>query len=110
MASTEKYLGTAQSAVTYVRCKKAAIDNTAGNIPSITFFEEKLTKVENQPVKTEELGSIIEYFTNDNINTQIPLVHPDTMQSLGKSMTYMEINIAIRSLYYYLATIRDSQP
>lgn len=103
----ETYVGKTLEASKYKRCKHVEIDNKLGTLPTITFSEEEVVRVEGLLPIQNACGSITEQLTSDNMNTSFPLLHPDTLQPLGGTMTYTDVSIAIRSLYAFLAARRD---
>lgn len=103
----EKYIGTTYTATKYTRCKYVSISNPLGQNPLIEFQEELVTKVDNGESIREPMGSISEELTQANANTSFPLVDPETLQPLGQTMTYLEVNVIIRSLYAFMAARRD---
>ena len=104
------YKPSSASATSYVRAKEIILNNGLGN-KSVTISEEKLTTLDDgevirQPHRNKRCRESI---TNADMGKTIPLVNPETGESLGAEMTYAEFYTAVYSLYMKMALKRDAE-
>jgi hypothetical protein len=102
------YLESQVSGTKYRRCRMVLIQNEKNQVPSMEGVEEEIVDIGGKILKTN-VGSVRDVLTADTMGTSFPLVHPDTLDPLGATMTYMELSIAIQSWYHFVAERRDAE-
>lgn len=85
------------------RASDVHIRNNYGTTPTITFTEERITKLENHIV-SQQTSVLTEAFDQAK---EIELINPSTGELIGISVTHMELYIMLHSLYIQLAKKRD---
>ena len=88
---------------TYQRARLVEIHNQLGVPPHIAFIEEAVTIIPDRTIRTD-VGQISTPYSPSAL---IPLINPETGESLGAEMTHQQIMVAIYSLYFQLVTARD---
>lgn len=97
---------------TFIRANLITVDNPNGQDPQITFVEEKIQRETGQP--DVNLGPvnidnpITKTMTTANASTSFDLMNPVDGTSLGTTATYAELQVMLHSLFFHLATERDS--
>lgn len=105
------YNETPVSGQEWQRARLVQVNNEYEGNKSVTFVEEKILNLSDGRLIHSEAGQITEPFSEANANTAFPLVDPSTNQPIGQNMTYGAVYVALYSLYFYLAQIRDeAQP
>lgn len=93
----------------YTRACSVEMLYPVGVIPEVTFQEERIRQIDDNPPKAiEYLGSLKERLTPENANTKFNLLEVDTNVVLGQ-MTYEEVYGVLYSLYLHLANERDNK-
>lgn len=98
------YRQTEGTATTWRRSSQVQILNPWGGIPSIRFSEEDVANVNGQDIKMPLMFSVNAEFHSA---AEIPLINPETGESLGKSATHEDLYVLLHSLYIQLAARRD---
>jgi hypothetical protein len=91
------------SGTQWQRCNAIHIQNTYGQLPSITMQEEQITIVGDQTFQRSVGGLNIAFDPSE----EIQLLNPADGSPLGASMTQAQIHVAIWSLYMAKAAARD---
>lgn len=89
----------------YRRAKYVNINNSKGQVPQISFEEERITVLDDGKSFSESVGSLSTAFDATSI---IPLLDPETGEDTGNTMTQAEVFQALYSLYFKLAAERDN--
>ncbi len=101
------YIETTVTGTKYRRCRAIYINNPVGQPPVVEFIEQDVI-ITDDDTMTKEKGSIREMVTLDNMNTEFPVVNPDTLEPIpGMTATYAQVIGLMRSAYVYLAKRRD---
>ena len=100
------YKETSAEGTTYTRARTVVLNNNL-NYKGIEFVEEKVTSLENGEVIQRGAGSVNEVFNADTIDTEFPLLNPETGEPVGSSIKYGEVYAIMFSLYMSLAVKRD---
>lgn len=98
------YRETAASGTQWQRCAAIVITNPYGGTPSIRMDEETIAMMGGEKF-IKSVGCIESQFNPAEI---IPLINPETGEALGQTMTFMEMYVALHSLYLAKATARDA--
>lgn len=85
--------------ISYTRSGSILVRNPLNGIPSIHFQREKIVDLGEDGITTSTLPEISADFTDPS--TTIPLVHPETGESLGKG-SYGQLQVLLYSLYISL--------
>ena len=99
---------------TYDRSDQVTIYNPLNGIPSIHYKEEevRVSQIDDGPTEVassgRKQGILAEELTPDNLTETFDLRNPVTGELLGTTATYQDLQVAVFSLYYHLATKRDS--
>lgn len=100
------YQETTLAGTAYTRASEVYIINRE-DAKSIMFQEQRVVTLDDGEVIRRSAGQVVSPFTPENAGTAIPLLNPETGESLGASMTYEELYVALYSLYLKLAQERD---
>lgn len=92
------------SGTSWVRANKITITNGYNEVPTIHFHEEEVAEV-NGSVYRKELGAMTTEMTDGA--TTFPLINPMDGSVIG-SATYQQLQVMMFSLYFALATKRDT--
>lgn len=93
---------------TYVRSNLITVDNPLGLPPSITFIEEMVEQVGDEPAEAiGDTGSVSKTLTPENSATTFDLLNPTDNSVIG-SANYQDFQVMLYSLYIHLATERDN--
>lgn len=98
-----------QSTVTgesWVRAKRAVIENNLGGTPAVTFIEEQVISTAQGIAPIKEVGCVCEPFDATNALEEFPLYHPETGVLVG-SATYQDVYVMLHNLYLHVAAKRD---
>ena len=87
----------------YTRCNTITIVNPLNKTPSISFNEEKVTILSDRTIENP-VGNITIAF---NPTKEIQLLNPETGEPLGKSITHLDLYVALYSAYIAEAMARD---
>ena len=90
----------------YTRASQVIINNPLTGVKAISFMEEQVVNLGDEQIIRNQ-GGIQEPFTTENQITQFELVNPVDGTSLGLTMEYKDLYVAIHSLYLHLAKKRD---
>lgn len=101
-----KYNQTIAQGEVYTRAKRVICSNPLEGSRQITFIEEDVVTVGDKTMMTDA-GQISQPFTNNNGDTEFPLVNPLTGEDLGQTVTFQQLYVLLHSLYISLATKRD---
>ena len=101
------YKETTLAGTSYVRADRVTINNGLES-KGITFNEVELINLSNGETMTKSYGSVSESFSADNALTEFDLINPETGATLGTTMTYQDLYVAVYSLYFKLALERDA--
>ena len=93
---------------TYVRAHEVTVRNPLSGDKGICFAEEKVSVFGEQSMR-EHIGAINEPFTAENAETEFPLLDSTTGEPTGKVATYRDVYQLLCSLYYALASTRDTK-
>lgn len=100
------------STKTYQRSYKATVYNPLNKTPSIRYDEETVTEVTEDgatEITSDGISQFLEeQLTTDNASTSFNLLNPLDGSSLGTTSTYADVQVLLYSLYFHLATERDS--
>lgn len=101
------YKETQQSGSVYTRASAISIGNGLQK-KSIQFNEEEIFIAENGDVLSKPvLSNLSEQLTDENMLTNFPIVNPETGEDTGTTATYLSVQVALHSLYIFLAKRRD---
>lgn len=100
------YQQTSVTGESWVRAHSVTISNPVIGTKMIAFQEEKALVAGEGDVLTRQLGGIAETLTAENINTEFPLLNPETGEQVGTA-TYAQVYAMLHSTYIYLAKRRD---
>lgn len=87
----------------YTRSFRSIVENPRGDTPHITFLEQEIISFQGQEIVSAS-GQLTEYY---NAETEIPLEHPETGESLGTA-THGQLYLILYSLYLQAARRRDA--
>ena len=85
--------------ISYTRSGSILVKNPLNGTPSIHFQREKIVELDSGDITTSTLPEISADFTDPS--TAIPLVHPETGESLGEG-SYGQLQVLLYSLYISL--------
>jgi hypothetical protein len=88
----------------YTRCNVITIVNPLNKTPSIQFNEERITVLSDRVLETP-IGQITIAF---DASKEIVLLNPQTGEPVGKSITHLDLYVALYSAYIASATARDA--
>lgn len=97
------------------RCHRIIIDNELGKFPVLSFCEQEMATLStdggasNTTLVTNNFGLTMSV-TVDSLADTFPLLHPETAEPLGSTMSYQDLYIALNSVYRKLAADRDATP
>ena len=100
------YKETQAVGTSWQRAYSVTISNNIGQVPVITFYEQKVIQTDVGLITTS-VGQMTEYFSDPLV--EFNLLHPETGMILGTS-TYQNIYVMLHSLYMHLANKRDTPP
>jgi hypothetical protein len=89
------------------RAHTVNIYNSYGGIPWVKFVEEIITNLSDGQILHSPVGELQAEFTDPT--TTFNLVSPVDNETIVGSATYGELHVMLHSLYFHLASIRDSQ-
>ena len=92
---------------TWTRCSSVYISNTYNVIPTITFGEQQLIVIENQPplVVNTNTSCMAQFVATADIQ----IVDPITGNPTGQTVTQQQLYDILYSLYIATAKERDAQ-
>lgn len=92
----------------WTRCHTVHIINKYKQNPTVIFGEEQVVELGSStpPIITNKGSEILAEF--DPVNGSIPLVNPETGESLGTSISHVELYTILYSLYIQKALDRDA--
>lgn len=97
---------------TFQRSYKATVYNPNKGTPSIRYNEEKVTRVTEDSVTTDTTEGLPDFLEKEltvaNSGTTFNLLNPTDGSSLGTTATFADVQVLLYSLYFHLATERDS--
>lgn len=102
---SDKYNQTNISGERYTRASEVRIINDSRH-RSINFIEEDVFNVDGKKI-TSAAGTLTQMFTDENAGDTFELLSPVDGSSLGASLTYQELYVALYSLYIDRALARD---
>lgn len=89
------------------RANRIILDNPLNGIPTALFVEEEVINLDNpDPPITRFVGNISTAFTDPSV--EIPLRDTTTWELTGQITTYGALYQALASVYWKLATDRDT--
>lgn len=91
---------------TYVRCPEFTVSNPLGETPKLMFREEEVLVLPSSKHFNPLPDVILEDF---DPTVQIPLINPNTGESLERSITQAEVYVILHSAYIYYAKARDAK-
>jgi hypothetical protein len=91
----------------YVRSNSVVIANPVEGVRAISYYEEQVINLEGGERIIRPKGGLQEPFTTENMLSEFPLVNPETGAPVGVTMKYLDVYVALHSLYLYLAQKRD---
>ena len=100
------YQQTTVTGDSWVRARSVTINNPVIGTKMIAFQEEKALVAGEGDVLTRQLGGISETLTAENINTEFPVLNPETGEQVGTA-TYAQVYAMLHSTYIFLAKRRD---
>lgn len=102
------YKETQQSGSVYTRASAVSIGNGLEK-KSIQFNEEEIFIADNGDVLSKPvLSNLSEKLTQENMLTEFPIINPETDEDTGTTATYLSVQVALHSLYIFLAKRRDA--
>jgi hypothetical protein len=104
---SNKYRETALSGSSYIRCDAISITNGQEN-KRIKFNESEVITLEDGRVTTKSVGSVGEFFSEENADTTFSVLNPADNSDTGATMSYQDLYLGLYSLYLHLATERDA--
>lgn len=93
---------------TWTRCSSIYISNTYGVTRNITFGEQQLIVIENQPPLVVNTNTSCA--TQFDATANIEILDPETGDPTGQTVTQQELYNILYSLYIATAKARDNQP
>lgn len=93
---------------TWTRCSNIYIANNYGVTPTITFGEQQLIAIENQPPLVVNTNTSCMAIFNGS--SDIVILDPATGDPTGQTVTQQELYNILYSLYIATAKARDNQP
>ena len=91
----------------YVRSSSATINNTLDGYKGISFYEERVTSLDNGTRVISPIGVLDEEFTPLNSDTVFSILDPVSGEPTGGLATYADVYQQLFSLYYAVANKRD---
>ena len=101
------YQETEVTGTVYVRANQIIVANPLEGVKAISYMEEQVINLSDGDQIVRPQGGFQEPFTAENAMEVFPLVNPQTGDPVGASMRYMDVYVALYSLYVYLAKKRD---
>lgn len=102
------YKETTVTGTQYVRCNTVTILNPLGGVRAANFSEETVINLgENRQIK-EGSGGFQIPFVAENAMTEFDLLNPETGEPTGQKMKYIDMYVALYSLYITGALARDA--
>lgn len=92
---------------TWTRCSNIYIANSYGVTPTITFGEQQLIAIENQPPLVVNTNTSCS--TEFQASANIQILDPATGDPTGQTVTQQELYNILYSLYIATAKARDNQ-
>lgn len=89
------------------RSHRVIIDNPLNEAPRVIFMEQTVNAIQGGDVITRPAGNIEKVFEPHGI---INLINPLTGASTGQTITQLELQVILYSLYIQLAIERDQPP
>lgn len=77
--------------------------------PTIAFQEQEVVAVDGEVIAVLPKGGPMGLIREFDPEGSFPLLNPETGESLGVSMSHVELRVALYSLYIQSATARDEQ-
>lgn len=98
------YKESAVAGTKWQRASRVVIDNPYGGTPGVLLVEQQAMQLGDEVV-IKDIGNLAATF---DPAAEIPLVNPETGESLGQVMTHQQLYVALHSLYIQLAAERDA--
>jgi len=89
----------------YQRGRSLYFENPLGAEPSLLVREERVINLGSRQI-LEPAGEILK--TVEDLSVVFPLRNPETGEELGSQLTFQDVYVALYSLYWHLATERDT--
>lgn len=89
----------------HTRCHSVRIENPLAQTPQIIFGEEVVLQLADRAITTAS-GQLQIAFDPAKV---VPLLHPETLEPVGASMTMQQLYLGLFGAYIQAATERDTQ-
>ncbi len=101
------YKQTTLAGTAYTRSHAITVANPRTGVKAINFFEEQVVNLGDKELLIPQ-GGFQEAFTDENADTEFPLLNPQTSEPLGATATYAQLYVTLHSLYLHIAKRRDA--
>ena len=101
------YKETTVAGTAYTRAHQVVVANPSVGTKAISFYEEQVINLADEQIIRQQ-GGVQEPFTADNASEEFDLINPLDGTPLGLTMEYKDVHVAMHSLYYHVAAMRDA--